>query len=389
MNTNNQVAPAPKTSVQKTIRNTLAGDYFRQQVAMCLPKHLTAERFIRMALTALMRTPKLADCTEASVTKCMLTLSELGIEPDGRRAHLIPFKNNQQGTYECTLIVDWKGLAELAMRSGMISKLHADLICDKDEFAYDLGDILHHRIDFRQDRGKPYAAYAMAVTKDGHKFVSVMTQSEIEKVRDGSQGWKAFQKGYAKQSPWQDSPGEMWKKTAFRRLSKWLPLSPEIHDALDKDEPNTAPSSIITTDLAPPPAPELEAPPIEANPEKVEVVQQQDNQEPEPGEVTKFEGEPPAPTSEPHPQKPAQTPLQAPKAPRGAAATATGELEKCIGDAGHNFGDFVKWADGVGVIADASSLTMFSEIKEADAKRLLRARAGMLAGIAQAKGGAV
>lgn len=383
-----QVSTTPNRAVQKTIRNTLAGDYFRQQVAMCLPKHLTAERFIRMALNALMRTPKLADCTEASVTKCMLTLSELGIEPDGRRAHLIPFENRKQGTVECTLIIDWKGLAELSMRSGVISKLHADLICDKDEFAYDLGDILHHRINFREDRGKPYAAYAMAVTKDGQKLVAVMTQSEIEKVRDGSQGWKAFKAGFAKQSPWADSPGEMWKKTAFRRLSKWLPLSPEIHDSLEKDETPAPATSIITTDLAPPPAAEL-AEPVEQAAIEVGNVQQEDGKgEAEPQETTRMEGDS-SPAGESQPAKPAQTSPAAPKPARGSAATAQSELEKVVIGAGFTFDDFRQWAEGSGNIKDCSSMASFSEVSKQDATRILRAKQGLITAIAQAKEGAV
>jgi recombination protein RecT len=160
----------------------------------------------------------------------------MGLEPDGRRAHLIPFENKKKNVTECTLIVDWKGLAELAMRGGTIAKLHADLICEHDEFSFDMGEILHHRIDFRKDRGAPYAAYAMATTKTGEKFVQVMTRSEIEAIRDNSQGWRAFKAKYTYSSPWQDAPGEMWKKTVFRRLSKWLVLSPEFRDAQEIDE---------------------------------------------------------------------------------------------------------------------------------------------------------
>lgn len=225
-----------KNESKRDLRTLIQSDAVKQQLAMVLPKHLTSDRMARVACTTIMRVPKLSQCTPESLLNCLMQCSQLGLEPDGRRAHLIPFENRQAGTVECTLIIDWKGLAELALRGGTITKLHADLICDKDEFAYDLGDILHHKINFRESRGEPYAAYAMAVTKTGEKFVAVMTKEEIEKIRDGSQGWRAFQKGWAKQSPWQDSPGEMWKKTTFRRLSKWLPLSPEYRDAMEADD---------------------------------------------------------------------------------------------------------------------------------------------------------
>lgn len=228
MNTpNTQLAVKPQT-----LRNLITT--MQPQFQLALPKHLTAERFTRVAITALTRTPKLQDCSPESFIKCLLDLSALGIEPDGRRAHLIPYGK------ECTLIIDWKGLAELAQRSGQIAKLHADLICENDSFVYNLGQIHEHQIDFRLPRGKPYAAYAMAVTKDGAVYNAVLTEDEILSVRNGSQGWKAFEKGFAKQSPWDPknptSEREMWKKTAFRRLSKWLPLSAEFRDAVEKDD---------------------------------------------------------------------------------------------------------------------------------------------------------
>ncbi len=255
---NTQVAETKPKGLKALINSTT----IREQFAMALPKHLSPDRFVRVATTALLRTPSLVDCTPESFMKCLMELSAWGIEPDGRRAHLIPFKRKfkrPDGTWgealDCQLILDWKGLAELAQRSGQIAKLHADLICENDSFVYNLGEIQEHRIDFRHPRGKPYAAYAMAVTKDGATYVAVLTEDEIMSIRNGSQGWTAFEKGFAKQSPWDPknptSEGEMWKKTAFRRLSKWLPLSPEFRDAIEREdeiepEPRNATGRVVT-----------------------------------------------------------------------------------------------------------------------------------------------
>ena len=222
---NNQITTA-KTSELKAL---LTGDKMREQFAAALPKHLTAERFCRVAITALSRTPKLAECTQESFFRCLLDLSAFGLEPDGRRAHLIPYKD------QCTLIIDWKGLAELAMRSGIIAKLHADIVCENDVFDFDMGEIRSHKIDFRKPRGEMYAAYAMAVTKDGPVFVAVLNRDEIDAIMKRSQGYKAAIQ-YNKSHPWLTDYNEMAKKTAFRRLAKWLPLSAEFRDALDKDD---------------------------------------------------------------------------------------------------------------------------------------------------------
>ena len=217
------------TTKTQELKALLTGDRMREQFAAALPKHLTPERFCRVALTALTRTPKLAECTQESFFRCLLDLSAFGLEPDGRRAHLIPFKD------QCTLVIDWKGLAELAMRSGIIAKLHADIVCENDEFDFDMGEIKAHKIDFRKPRGEMYAAYAMAVTKDGPVFVAVMNREEIDGIMKRSQGYKSAVQ-YNKSHPWLSDYNEMAKKTAFRRLAKWLPLSAEFRDALDKDD---------------------------------------------------------------------------------------------------------------------------------------------------------
>lgn len=228
-------AVAPKPKVALTIKDRIQGDEFRKAVAHVLPKHLTPDRFVRIAIMAITRTPKLAECDQASFFGALMTLSQLGLEPDGRRAHLIPFRNTKRNCMECQLIVDWKGLAELAMRSGMVSYLHADIVSEGDLFEYDMGRVVKHVPWFlRRDSAKPadpgevVAAYAFAEFKDQTRKAEVMSIREVEGIRARS---KASDSG-----PWVTDWSEMAKKTAFRRLSKWLPLSPEFRDAVDKDD---------------------------------------------------------------------------------------------------------------------------------------------------------
>ena len=100
----NEVQPAPKN----TIRSLLESDGFRQQIAKALPSHMTPERMIRVAVTTLAKIPKLAECDQTTLFNSLLTCSQLGIEPDGRRAYLIPYGK------VCQLIIGWQGLVELA-----------------------------------------------------------------------------------------------------------------------------------------------------------------------------------------------------------------------------------------------------------------------------------
>jgi recombination protein RecT len=216
-----------ETPQKNDIRSLVQSDQFKSAVATALPAHLTPDRFIRIALTAITRTPKLMECDKQSFAQCLMQLSQFGLEPDGRHAHLIPFWNSKRNTSECQLIIDYKGLANLAMRSGQISYVHADKVCEQDQFTYDKGVVTKHVIDFTKDRGKTYAFYAMVKFKDGTEKADAMTLAEVNKIRARSR---------AKDSgPWVTDFDEMGKKTVFRRLSKWLPLSAEYRDAVDMD----------------------------------------------------------------------------------------------------------------------------------------------------------
>ena len=215
-----QAGTLAKPSEPKTLRGWIESPDFQSQIAKALPKHLTADRQIRIALTALTRTPKLMDCTPASVCKCLLDLSAAGLEPDGRRAHLIPFGK------ECTLVIDYKGLAELAMRSGLVSNIHADVVCENDMFEADTGRV-RHRVNYKEPRGKVYAAYCIIRFKDESEKAEVMSVEDIEAIRKRSRAGGS--------GPWVTDWNEMAKKTVARRAFKWVPLSPEIRDAVEKD----------------------------------------------------------------------------------------------------------------------------------------------------------
>ena len=226
MSENTQITAAPTGTVAAkkpaTIRDQIESPKFAEQIAKVLPKVLTPERFVRVALTALIKTPKLAQCTQASLLNSLLQLAQFGLEPDGRRAHLIPYGD------QCQLIVDYKGLAELVMRSGLVSYLHADIVCENDDFQWDAGEIKGHKVDLKKPRGAMYAVYALCKFKDGTCKAEVMAKEEIDAIRKRSRSGSS--------GPWVTDYNEMAKKTVFRRLSKWLPLSPEVRDAAENDD---------------------------------------------------------------------------------------------------------------------------------------------------------
>jgi len=223
----------------RTLKGLLSEENVKAQFALALPKHLSAERFSRVAITALTRTPKLQECTPESFMKCLLDLSAAGLEPDGRNAHLIPYNNNKAKTVECQLQIDYKGYVELVMRTGEVSYVHADKVCDNDVFIVDCGELKSHVVDYKKDRGAAYAYYAIIKRKDGTAKCEVMTLPEVIKIRDKSQGYKSAVQ-YGNDHPWISHFDEMAKKTVFKRAQKWVRLSPEVQQIIERDNADYA-----------------------------------------------------------------------------------------------------------------------------------------------------
>lgn len=228
------VATTERKNTQVSLRSTLESPNFKMAIGKVLPKHLTPERMTRIAISALTRTPNLALCDEPTFLRCMMDLSQWGLEPDGRRAHLVPRKK-YGGGYECTLVIDYKGYVELVYRTGLVSLIHCETVCENDVFEYDKGELKHHKIDYKKPRGEAYAAYALVRFKDGSEKCEVMSLEEINEVRDDTPAWQSFKDGKIKSTPWQSDWKEMAKKTVFRRAQKWLPMSAEIRDAIEND----------------------------------------------------------------------------------------------------------------------------------------------------------
>lgn len=238
MSTELKEQPAQKT--QLTIRQHLMSDGLKAQIAAALPKHMSADRMARVALTTINKTPKLAQCTQESFFSALMTCSQLGLEPDGRLAHLIPYGN------QCQLIIDYKGLVDLAYRSKEVLSIHADVIYEGDEFEYDLGQVKRHtpyawRKDKPEEKGKLLGAYCIVKMQGAEKH-EVMSVDEIEAIKKRSKSGGS--------GPWVTDFNEMAKKTVFKRASKWIPLSPEVRDAAaaeDDYEPVLQPK-VVTFD---------------------------------------------------------------------------------------------------------------------------------------------
>lgn len=187
---------------------------------------MSAERLIKMFAMAASRNPKLMHCTPISVLDAMTKCAELNLMPGTLGSvYLIPYENRKNGSCECQFILGYRGMMTLARRSGEISTITADVVRNGDEFEYEHGIDSKFRHKPKGIEGaSPTHAWAMAKFKDGSHQLVVMSRSEIESIRRRSRA--------GDYGPWKTDTEEMWKKTALRRLCKYLPLEPDVEAAI-------------------------------------------------------------------------------------------------------------------------------------------------------------
>jgi len=198
-------------------------------IAQAIPKHMTPERLLRIATTSIRQNPKLKLCTPQSLLGAVMQCAQLGLEPSILgHAYLIPYKN--KGVDECQFQIGYKGLIEMARRTGQISSIMAHAVHEKDTFEYEYGinDKLRH-VPAEGERGAVVKYYAYAKFKDGGYAFMVMSRRDIEIHRDKFSKAKSY-------GPWVDHFDEMAKKTVLKALMKYMPISVEFQKAVDQDE---------------------------------------------------------------------------------------------------------------------------------------------------------
>lgn len=225
------VKPTPGESLVVTNSETLRDLLVRSQrtIQATLPQHMKVDRLIKLALLAAVREPKLFDCTKASMIQAVMTAAQLGLEPNGMlgSAYLVPFRNNRTGSMEVQLIPGYRGLVDLAKRSGEVDGVEARVVFTGEKFEVYFGTdpkIIHiPTFEMERKYDNIRAFYVVATFDGGHKQFEVMSRDEVDAIRARA---KSKDSG-----PWVTDYVEMGKKTVTKRASKYWPLSPEKAEA--------------------------------------------------------------------------------------------------------------------------------------------------------------
>lgn len=215
-----------------TLRSML--DKQKEEIAKALPAQMDVEKMIRVALTAVHKTPALLKCDPLSIVGCVMQAAELGLELSGvlGQCYMVPRYNKHIGMDAASFQVGYRGFQTLAYRSGKVQAFPLRVVYERDKFtvAYGTSHYIIHEPFLDGDPGKVRAFYAvLKFTGGGEADFEVMSIQQMEAHRDKYRSTKGV-------GPWDTNFEEMGKKTVCRRLAKRAPVSTDLVQAAVLDE---------------------------------------------------------------------------------------------------------------------------------------------------------
>lgn len=218
------VDPKQPVGTVKNLRQVISQQW--KTIAAVLPAHFQNDRFGALVVSCAARTPKVLSCTGLSILDAMFQAASLGLEINAAtgEAYLLPFKEKAQ------LIPGYKGLVKLAIQSPEVSAVEVRLVYEGEKHFrvhYGTDSRIEHEPDFEVERTPDTVKFAYGVAKMRNQGVTfeVMSRKQLDAIRARS---KSKDDG-----PWVTDREEMYRKTVARRLCKYLPMTPQLADAIE------------------------------------------------------------------------------------------------------------------------------------------------------------
>lgn len=189
------------------------------------------DKFLNKAINVFNSNEDFKHCEIMTFINAMVECASLNLEPNSilGQAYLVPVKFGEDCKVE--LQIGYKGMIELAYRSGKVKSLYANEVKANDEFYIDYGleQKLVHRPCLVGDRGEVIGYYAVYhLDSMGSSFV-FMTRDEV----------LSHSKKYSKSfgiDLWESEFDAMAKKTVIKKLLKYAPLSIDLQKSVLLDE---------------------------------------------------------------------------------------------------------------------------------------------------------
>lgn len=197
----------------------------KSQLELALPKHLNADRMVRLSLTAFSQNPALQRCDPKTIFGSIIVASQLGLEIGvNGQGYLVPYKD------KCTFVPGWKGLVDLANRGGRCT-VWAGAVYEGDDFDYMLGDAPYckHKPNGEFEESKLTHVYAIGRVKD-----SEMPVIEVWPIKKVHAHFKKTVVPALQPNHYSKKHLEAYaKKVALLQVLKYMPQSIEMANAVD------------------------------------------------------------------------------------------------------------------------------------------------------------
>lgn len=198
------------------------------------------QQFITSIISAVQANPQLQECTNTSILSSALLGQSLKLSPSPQLGHyyMMPFKNNKNNTTEAQFVMGYKGMIQLAIRSGYYKRLNVLAIKEGELVRYNpLDEDIEVNLieDEEQREATPTIGYyAMFEYTNGFRKTLYWSKKKMEAhALRYSAGYKA-KKGY---TFWEKDFDAMAYKTMLRQLiSKWGIMSIDMQQAYESDQ---------------------------------------------------------------------------------------------------------------------------------------------------------
>ena len=181
----NQVQLASQQA--RELREFLSAKSVIAELMKVLPATLSPERMVRQTLTLAQKNYGLIECSPVSILGGLIQAAELGLEMSGHLGHayLVPRWNKQKKCKEATFQIGYRGLLELAFRSGKVTSFPLRVVYPGDEFSivYGTSQRIHHIPKENQEGSTPRGYYAVAHFGMGVTDFDYMSHTDIVKHR--------------------------------------------------------------------------------------------------------------------------------------------------------------------------------------------------------------
>lgn len=196
-------------------------------------------RFISAIISAVQTNPALQECNHGSIVAAALLGETLKLSPSPQlgQYYMIPFEDKKRGEKVASFVIGYKGMIQLALRSGQYKKLNVMAIKEGELIRYDPlnEEIEVNLIEDEREREKAptIGYYAMFEYLNGFKKTLYWSRQKMEAhALRYSKGYAAH-KGY---TFWEKDFDGMAYKTMLRQLiSKWGIMSIDMQTALTTD----------------------------------------------------------------------------------------------------------------------------------------------------------